>query len=368
MATVASIAALLVCVELRPAAAIPIFAEQYGVTCAKCHSVIPHLNQFGAAFLASGERIPGVQPGLAFPLAVKANLVDSSANQGSGPGGLGLPKVIVDEIEVFTAGGIGNRTSYFIEQYLVDGGEHGLTRDAWVTSRLNPWESKIPVAAQVGSFTLPLPVDPETFRDTYQGYSVFTQAVGANPFTFFDPKIGAQVTVGDTLRGLSAHLFSGPGHDRASGLASDGTDSMTVVQDAVGRLDLGTYRYTGTRPTPAGQDTFRRTGYSLVYDQWGRFSSEAVLQTGWDSTCGLVANQGCASSGGFEQLRYQLGRRFFLEGRYEGTNDPTGGFTRDAVMLLGFGPSEHSRLTVEDVIQHTPATTHTLNLQLTVAY
>src|SRR5580704_9145513 len=91
----------------EPVSAVPIFAHQYGVSCVKCHSVIPHLNEFGAAFMASGYRIPGVKPGPAFPISAKANLVASSENQGDGPNGAGLPKQIVDEIEIFTAGGIG---------------------------------------------------------------------------------------------------------------------------------------------------------------------------------------------------------------------------------------------------------------------
>jgi hypothetical protein len=42
--------------------------------------------------------------------------------------------------------------------------------------------------------------------------------------------------------------------------------------------------------------------------------------------------------------------------------------------LLGYGPSERSRITLEDVIAHTPVTpptlqtTHTMNLQYTIAY
>ncbi len=369
LVTVALVAFLIVVgLRARPAAAIPIFAHQYDVTCAKCHTVVPHLNDFGAAFMANGDRIPGVQPGPAFPLSTKLNLIDSSENQGDGPDGAGLPKAIVDEIEVFTAGGFGTRASYFVEQYAVDGGMHGLLRDAWVTDRINPWSAKIPVFAQVGSFTLPLPVDPETFRDTYTDYTIFTQTVGANPFTFFVPKIGAHLTVGDTLHGLSGQVFVGPGHDRQSGIASDGTDVMGTVGEAIGPLGISAYRYSGVRPTPAGQDTFWRTGYGLVYNQWGRFSSEAVLQTGWDSTCGVDAFLGCASSGGFEQLRYQFSHRLFAEGRYEGTNDPTNGFTRDGVLLLGYGPTERSRVTVEDVIAHSPQTTHTLNVQFTVAY
>ena len=351
-----------------PAPAIPIFAHQYDVTCAKCHSVVPHLNAFGAAFMANGDRIPGVQPGPAFPVSTKLNLLDSSEHQGDGPDGAGLPKAIVDEIELFTAGGIGTRSSYFVEQYVVDGGQHGSTRDAWVTGRLNRWSAKIPLYVQAGSFTLPLPVDPETFRDTYQDYTLDTQTVGANPFNFFDPKIGAHVTVGDTLRGLSAQLFAGPGHDRLSGIPSLGTDTMESLQESVGPVALTAYRYAGTRPTIAGNDGFWRQGYGVVFDQWGRLSIENVLQTGWDSTCGIVASLGCASSGGFTQLRYQFNHHLFAEGRYEGTNDPTNGFTRDGVLLLGYGPTENTRFTIEDVIAHSPQTTHTLNLQFTVAY
>jgi hypothetical protein len=352
----------------KPAPAIPLFAHQYDVTCNKCHSVIPHLNAFGAAFMASGYRIPGVKPGPALPFSAKVNLLDSSENQGDGPNGKGLPKAIVDEVELFTAGAIGNRASYFVEQYAVDGGEHGLTRDAWVYDRVNPWEARIPVYVQAGSFTLPLPVDPETFRDSYQDYTPYVQTVGSNPFTFFDPKIGARLSVGDPLRGLNAQLFAGPGHDRQSGLPSTGTDSMASLQDSIGPLTLTAYRYDGQRPTPAGLDGFRRTGFGVVYDQWGRLSSETVLQQGWDSTCGVAANAGCASSGGFTQLRYQFDRKLYVSGRYEGTNDPTNGFTRDGVLLLGYGPTENSRVTVEDVISHSPATNHTFNLQFTLAY
>jgi hypothetical protein len=331
--------------------------------------VVPHLNEFGAAFLANGNRIPGVQPGPAFSLSSKANLVDSSQNQGSGPNGEGLPKAIIDEVELFTAGAIGRRASYLVEQYAVDGGMPGLTRDAWVIDRLNPWQARIPLYAQVGSFTLPLPVDPETFRDTYQHYTLYDQTVGANSFNLFDPKIGARISVGDPLRGLSAQAFAGPGHDRQSGLASTGTDTMLSAQETLGPLTFSVYHYQGVRPTPLGlSDSFERMGYGLVYNQWGRFSSETVLQTGWDSNCNLAGFLGCASSGGFTQLRYQFNGRFYVLGRYEGTNDPSNGFRRDGVLLLGYGATRNSRLTIEDVIQHGPQTTHTMNAQFTIGY
>lgn len=352
-----------------PASAIPLFAHQYGVTCEKCHSVIPHLNEFGAAFLANGERFPGISSGRAIPLSAKVNLVDSSEYQGEGPDGAGLPKAIVDEIELFSSATIGSRANYFVEQYLVDGGEPGLLRDAWINQRVNPWNAKIPVSLQGGQFTLPLPVDPETFRDTYQAYTPYEQTVGANPFTFFDTAMGVRLGVGDPLRGLSLQLFAGPGYTRQSGLPATGVDTDTYVQDAMGPFTLSAFRYDGLRPV-AGEpyDRFTRIGLGFTYGQWTRFSSELVLIQGWDSNCATPGLTGCKSSGGFEQLRYAFNRKLFAEARYEGTNDPTNGFTRDGVVLLGYGPTENTRLTIEDVIAHSPQTTNTMNLQFTVSY
>lgn len=350
-----------------PARAIPLFAHQYGVTCEKCHGVIPHLNAFGAAFLANGERFPGVSAGPAFPLSVKINLIDSSEYQGEGSGGAGLPKAIVDEIELFTSGTIGSRANYFVEQYLVDGGEPGVLRDAWIADRATPWEARVPVQLQAGQFTLPLPVDPETFRDTYQGYTPYEQRVGVNPFTFFDPKLGVRAAVGDPLRGLSLQAFAGPGYDRQSGLPAMGVDTEAYLQEAWGPISLTAFRYDGVRPVAGGpNDRFWRMGYGLTYGQWSRFSSEAVLIEGTDSNCGPPYG-GCVSSGGFEQLRYAFDRRLFAEARYEGTYDPVNGFARDGVVLLGYGPTENTRLTLEDVIATSPQTSNTMNLQLTAA-
>lgn len=345
--------------------AIPLFAHQYGVTCQKCHTVIPHLNDFGAHFLASGDRIPGIQPGPAFPLSMKANLLDSSEYQGEGINGQGLPKAIVDEVELFTAGAIGTRGSFFVEQYVVDGGEHGLLRDAWVNDRINPWNAKIPVYAQFGMYTLPLPVDPETFRETYQNYGVFVQQVGNNPFDFFTPKFGVNATVGNTLQGLSARIFTGPGHDRQSGLLTTGEDWMENIQEAIGPVALTYYHYEGERPDVATLlDRFVRQGYAVVFNG-GKWSSENLIQTGWDSSFNGI---GYPSSGGFTQLRYAWAPRWFALARYEGTNDPNNGFERDMVVLLGYGPSHNSRVTIEDVIEHVPYTTNTMNLQFTIGY
>jgi hypothetical protein len=361
--------ALLLTVLPAPAAAVPLFAHQYGVTCAKCHSVIPHLNEFGAAFLAYGERLPDVSSGPAVPFSAKTNLLASTQQQGDGPDGQGLPRWIVDEVEAFASATIGNRANYFFEQYIVDGGEHGLLRDGWISDRVNPWDARIPVYVQGGQFTLPLAVDPETFRDSYQNYAPYVQTVGENPFTFFAPKLGARFAVGDPLRGLDLQLFAGPGYDRQSDLAPTGTDTDLYLQNAMGAFTLSAFRYDGLRPTALGPfDRFDRYGFGFTYGQWTRFSSEAVLVDGTDSNCVLPRAGSCVSSGGFEQLRYMFNRRLFAEARYEGTDDGNTGFARDGVLLLGYGPSENTRTTIEDVISHQQPERNEINGQFSIAY
>ncbi|HEY0615495.1 MAG TPA: hypothetical protein VGC96_12665, partial [Candidatus Elarobacter sp.] len=168
----------------RPAAAIPVFAHRYGLACQACHTEVPHLTPLGERFAADGYRLGALAPKPAFPVAVKVELAYSSA-AGEADGGGKLPKAIVDEVEVLTGGGIGSRGSYFAEVYAVDGGVPGRARDVWAAWRATPDGARTPVILRGGQFTLPLPVDPETFRETTDHYAIWDQTAGDNPFTFF---------------------------------------------------------------------------------------------------------------------------------------------------------------------------------------
>ena len=344
-----------------PALAIPYFAHEYALACQKCHTVIPRLNGFGQAFMDHGYAMPGAAPQRVFPFATKINLAYSSE-----PDPTGLPKGIVDEVEVFLAGQASSRTNYFVEQYVVDGGRPGATRDAWLAQRFTPDDAKVPLYLQAGSFTLPLPVDPETFRETSQHYAAFDQAVGNNPFNFFDPKTGLMLRAGATDHGVSGRLAALQGHDKQSGLPTVGTDVMAYAQNVLGPVTLSAYRYAGDRPDGAFTDRFWRGGYGLTYAT-GRWTSETVLQTGHDTSFD-GAGTPAASSGGFTQLRFEFNRRLFGLVRYDGTNDPKNGLARSFVGEVGFRVSRNARFTVEDVVQHVPQTKHTMNAQYTVAY
>lgn len=216
---------------------------------------------------------------------------------------------------------------------------------------------------------MPLPVDPESFRESAAHYAVFDQTVGSNPLNFFDAKAGISAHIGSYERGLNLDFSALNGHDIQSGLPTRGIDVMQTVHELAGPFDLSVYRYAGERDinpgTALGLDRFTRIGFGVRFVA-GRWTSESVLQENTDSNPDGLGSA-LHSSGGFTQLRYAITRKLFGLVRYDGTNDDRG-LERSTTMLLGYRLSHNSRVTIEDMIAHTPATTHTLNTQLTVAY
>lgn len=343
-----------------PALAIPVFAHRYGLTCQTCHTTVPHLNAVGQRFLADGYRLPGRSASSAHvaPVAVKVNLAYTSP-----PDPTGLPKATVDEVEVLTGGAVGRSTSYFIEQYLVDGGRPGSMRDAWVRQRVGDPTSEdgLGVNVRAGQFTLPLPVDPETFRETEQHYAVYDQAVGANPFTFFAPRDGIEAWLATPAATL--HLAALQGHDRQSGLPSSGVDLMAYAEAPLGAaVRLSAYRYQGTRPLAPQRDGFWRQGAGVLVSS-AKCALTTVAQTGFDSS---ASGNGATvlSSGGFSELTWAFSPRLTAVGRYDATTVP-GTVSRSATLALVERARRNSKLTVEDVIAHG---THTLNVGLLFAY
>jgi hypothetical protein len=360
--------------------ALPVFSHEYGVPCQKCHTAIPSLNTFGKAFLDNGYHIMGSNVPPVFPISAKANLLYSSD---PAPG---MPKAVVDEIELLTAGTVGSRGNYFVEQYAVDGGDHGNLREMWYSERLSSG-SAVPLDVRVGQFTLPVPIDPESFRESYNDYAVFVQTVGANPFDFFHTKPGISARLGSYERGLDLELSAFNGHDVQSGLPTNGIDLMQTVHELYGPFDVSAYHYQGHRDVASAlsgpglvgdDDRFTRTGFGFRFAA-GRWTSESILQENTDSNVDALGTA-AHSSGGFTQLRYAITRKWFGLMRYDGTNSPlyradgdadvdSGGFYRSLTTLLGYRMSHNTRVTFEDVTTHSPGNpVNTLNTQFTVAY
>jgi hypothetical protein len=288
------------------------------------------------------------------PVAVRAQLQYASAGAADPDASGGpLPKTVVDEVEVLTGGSLGKRESYWIEQYLIDGGEVGRTRDAWFAYRATSDTVASPVVLRAGQFTLPLPLDPETFRETTQPYAIWSQQAGSNPFTFFDPKIGVQGLYGDPARQISGSASLLQGHDPQSGVPSHGLDTMFTLERDFGDVRLTTYRYGGSRvlngPAFGNNvnvsgvlDRFWRQGYGVGWSHGGT-EVDAVYQSGNDGAADLYGDA-LQTSGGFVQVRRALGDRAFAIGRYDATQDAA--FGRSLTAGLGYRFTKNTRLTV----------------------
>lgn len=331
----------------QPVHALPIFAHRFSLRCEVCHTAIPHLTPFGQAFLEHGYRLPPSFPrNDALPVALKVNLGYSSAADPSG-----LPKTIVDEVELLAGAPIAKRLSYRIEQYVVDGGVPGKTRDAWFSFTTRPDFGDAAPALRVtaGEFTLPLPVDPETQRDTENHYAVFDQTVGANPFDLFDDKIGVDVAYGPSYGtgGTGVHALALLGHDAGSGLPSQGLDTMVYAQTGSPDAFVSTYRYDGSRPLGIVADRFYRDGAGVTVTT-GKASIEALIQRGDDSSADGRGER-IASSGGYVQLHWTPSPAMFGVVRYDATSDGSAGAMRSITTSLIFRLLPNARFTIEDV-------------------
>jgi hypothetical protein len=324
--------------------ALPVFAHRYGVSCSQCHTIVPHLNAFGEAFLRAGYRAPrGMEAHGAFPVALKINLAYSSAPST-------LPKFIVDEVELLAGAPVGKHFSYRLEQYLVDGGVPGMTRDAWLRYTSRPVFGDFGPAfrATGGEFTLPLPVDPETQRDTLNHYAVFDQTVGSNPFNFFADRIGLDAAYGREGRGFDFHIVPLKGHDSQSGLPTSGLDLMEVVQAGLPALLWSAYRYDGTRPLQPLADRFWREALALSA-AFPRTEVDGLAQTGFD-TSALGGGLSSHSAGGYIQARRALGTSALFVTRYDFATDTLEQTAHTLTVSLIIKTRRNSRLTIESVL------------------
>ncbi len=343
-----------------PAGALPVFAHRFGLTCQACHTTVPHLTAFGQAFRERGFRLPGVRPKPAFPVAVKVQLAYGSEGEA------GLPKAVVDEVEVLSGGAVGARGSYFVEQYVVDGGVPGRTRDLWAGWDATPAGATIPIGLRAGQFTLDLPVDPESFRETTDHYAVWDQTAGDNPFTFFAPRTGVMTSVGNPFRGSSGSAAVLIGHDAASGLPARGLDRYAYLQHAVSGVTLSAYRYDGSRSVAGGDDRFWRQGYGLGFDN-RRLRVDLVYQHGSDAHAS--EDGAMRSSGGFAQVRYEFSPRAFGIARYDGTQDAQ--FSRAFIVGAGLRVARNARFTLFDTVRRDAESgnrRNSLSTQLLFAY
>ena len=177
-------AVLLLAAHPRRADAIPSFSMQTCLQCDACHTATRATNELGEAYLRNDLRLGNLGAGGKPVVALRGQLAYTSE-----PDSGGLPKATVDEVEAFIAARVTREVSVAGQFYLTDGGRPGSVREAWVQYAPHGTIGGAPLRVTAGSITLPLPVDPETFRQTNEHYAIFDQTVGANPFAFIDARL-----------------------------------------------------------------------------------------------------------------------------------------------------------------------------------
>jgi hypothetical protein len=334
---------MLLALLCAPAPATPEFARRAMLSCNACHTVGTKLTEFGAAFAATAYRIPRLTNAGNAPVSIRGQAVYSSEADPTG-----LPKAIVDEVDILSAGPLGKHFNYGVEQYVLDGGNIGNTRETWIEYQTSQ-RNAIPLTLRAGLQLLPIPVDPERFRETNAHYALYDQTVGDNPFSFFETHTAINLGIGHEVGGLHVSLLGVAPHD-----------FMEAFTYANSRGFLEAYRYDGSRVVAGVTNRFWRQGYGVATFR-GRFGVTAALQTGLDRN---AAGDGVAvnSSGGFVQARMQVGAHNFTIARYDGVNDSTGNFARSFTIGAGALFARAFRIEIEDQIFHAPETHNALSV------
>jgi hypothetical protein len=357
-ALAATVALAAVAALRAPSDALPAFAMQTGLQCDACHTSVRATNDLGQSFLYNKLRLSNADDGGKPLVALRGQFAYTSEPDAANH----LPKATLDELEVFLTARVNPQLAFAGQFYIVDGGKIGAIREAWAQYGTHGAFGGAPVRFTLGSITLPLPVDPETFRQTNQHYAIFDQTVGSNPFSLIAPQNAVTLGLGNPVRGSSATLVATDGHDPQSGLPRNGSDRMIQMQEALGGAVLSLYEYAGQRRLGDVPDGFERRGIGLNFYR-GRLAVETLLQTGSNSSPN-GDGIGVASSGGFAQVRWQLPHGSFAIVRYDGVNDSAGGFGRALTIggtrLLTRGLAVEA----EDVITHAGSAKHTLNASL----
>jgi hypothetical protein len=314
-----------------PAHATSTFARQYGFSCERCHTIVPALNTFGQNFKTNGYRVAGKAVAHTVPLSTSILTTYESRDGDS------HARTSVDEWRVQSGGALGPALTYYIEQYVLDGGAPGSLDQAWVQYDSNTAHpiAKTDVRVRAGRLYLPLPVYADTYRPTLNPYGIFEQTVGDNSFSLGDEYNALDVAIGSDYDRASIHAF-----------ASSSTAGLFAHQN-VGAVTLSAYRIAGRSGVDNATDAFWRQGLvAAVQSKTLKWTN--ALQNGYDSNPVRTAT-GEWSSGGFSELQLSVRGGMMAVERFDATFGG-GAAERSLTSTLMFRLTENSRLTLEDVL------------------
>ena len=357
---------VLIALQPRPAAAVPLFAQRYGLKCEACHAVLPELNAFGTFFRDHGYRLEGAPRHGTTILALREQVgYERDPDPGTRrftPAGALLGAVEVGHIEAFmheSLGSEGGPASLFLG-YLAYGDTHS------------------GMLYRAGLLELPLVHSPAQRNDTLTTYGYEGTRVGLNDLTLATTRWGieAEKTLGVVRLATSVSFANGGGSAYGGKPVATGT-SESFATPEVGlfarvplnpNLAAGVDVLAGTRRI----DVVARTPFDDGYQRasaWvdarrGRLELLAEQWYGADDN-GDGAGGGIASRGGFARLRWRLGDHAFIGVREDAAAAPAA--TRSLLWYAEAHVTPHARLLIQQV-RPIPLGRTTLQGALTIGF
>lgn len=333
-------------ISVRPAQAIPIFAQRYGLTCGACHSVLPELNAFGNFFRDHGYRLPAPKHGTTVVALRYQMEYDKDAAPNTArfvPGGVLLSNADLGRITAFLHYNLG-----------AQGGPAGT-----YLGYLSHYNAATQMQYRLGLFELPLVHSPGQRLDDLAPYGYEQTHVGLNDLTLAQPRWGLETErqIGRTRIAATVAVAE------FKGAAYGGRPLDTGVTTRPDRPEFGLFGRTavtnwltlsgdllsGARAIvpngrPAFVDNYRRSalGLNVHVARWELLGQQWWGRDGDDDGFG----EGAGSSGGFVRIRYGLGDHAYAGVRYDAAAAPTA--VRDVVLYAAAHLGRHARLLVEN--------------------
>lgn len=330
----------------RPAAAIPIFAQRYGLTCGACHSVLPELNSFGEYFRAHNYRPPNVPVHgttvVAFRYQMEYEKTPVAGTRRFTPGGVLLSSVDAGKITAFLHYNLG-----------AGGGPSAI-----YLGFLSAYDDKTKILYRAGLFELPLEHSPGQRLDDLTPYGYESTKVGLNDLLLNSPRLGLEVHKAAGVLQLATTLAVGEFKGAAYGGRPIDTGNAThaavpevglFASAPIGRVItiggdyLGGVRAIDVTGRREFNDTYNRAGL-FARAQAGRFDLMGHQWWGTDANADGLGNA-LGSSGGYVRLRYMPGQHAYLAVRYDAAAAPFA--TRTFVMYAASHLGRHARILLE---------------------
>jgi hypothetical protein len=329
-----------------PAAAIPIFAQRYHLSCTACHTAIPELNAFGTSFREHGYQLPGITKHGTTVAAVRFQFEwqrdPGPADRRFEPAGVILLDQDAGKINAFlhySLGALGGPGGVFLGY---------LTR----------YDAHTKSLYRAGLFELPLNQSPGERLDDLAAYGFDQTHVGLNDLTLAAPRYGLDAERQVGLTRLMATFSGGEYQGSAYGGKPIATGEITSpAQPEVGLfsrttvvkgLDIDTAALLGERKIRvAGSapflDAYRRFGLG-AHAQAAHFDVLLQQWYGLDRNAD-GAGDAIGSSGGFARLKYYVTPHAYFGARYDTAASPQA--LRDWVFYAATAVTPHVRVLLE---------------------